>query len=210
MIRKSFLLLPLVAVLAACGTIATPVFEEELQQTRVAQAATSAFETASAPTATPTITPSETPLPTATPTLAPTETPVPPTNTPEPATNTPVPTEAPTEAAASGANAVTGDAANGQVIFNTFYQAANFACSTCHRVDSEEQLIGPGLLNISTRAEARVPGEDALTYIHQSIVDPSAYVVPNYPDNLMPKNWHEILTEAEINDLIAYLYTLKG
>ena len=205
MARKILLLIPLVLVIAACGTVATPVFEEQLEETRVAQAATSDAETAAAPTATATTEASATPLPSDTP--APTSTPEPATNTPEPATATTEPTEAPTEQAAA---APAGDAANGQVLFNTFEAAANFACATCHRVDSEEQLIGPGLLNVSVRAETRVPGQTAEEYLHNSIVHPSDHVVENYPDMLMPQVYATVFTEDEINDLVAYLFTLKG
>jgi mono/diheme cytochrome c family protein len=207
MARKILLMIPLVLLIAACGTVATPVFEEQLEETRVAQAATSEAATAAAPTATATVTPSETPLPTNTP--APTSTPLPPTSTPAPATNTAVPTTAPTEAEASAAGP-TGDPENGQVLFNQFIPAANFACSTCHLVDSEAQLIGPGLLNVAERAESRVPGQSALEYLHNSIVHPSDYVVENYPDMLMPQVYGTALTEAEIDDLVAYLFTLKG
>ncbi len=105
--------------------------------------------------------------------------------------------------------AIEGDPANGQVLFNTFQAEANFACATCHYVDKEDQLIGPGLLNVSARAVERVAGLDAYDYIHTSIVDPGAFVVPNYPDNLMPRNWAQIYSDQQIADLIAYLFTLQ-
>jgi cytochrome c2 len=99
--------------------------------------------------------------------------------------------------------------ANGETLFNTFQPAASFACSTCHRADSEDRLIGPGLLNIGIRAETRVEGQSAIEYIYASIVDPSAYVVDTYPDGLMPPTWAEIYSESEIYDIIAYLMTLR-
>lgn len=193
-------------MIAACGTVATPEWSEEAQGTQVALAATAEQQTANAPTALPTSTFTATPLPT----ILPTATTVPPTTAPttEPPTATVAPpTEAP--AAANAAAAPEGDPANGQVLFNEMQAAAGFACSTCHFTNQETQLIGPGLLNISTRAETRVPGESAYDYLHTSIVDPSAYVVEGFPDNLMPKIYGEIFTEEQINDLIAYLYTLK-
>ncbi len=210
MLRKSMLLIPLLAVLAACGTVATPVFEAELQETRIAEAATSAAETAAAPTATFTVTPSETPLPTNTPTLLPTSTSVPPTNTSEPPTNTPEPTDAPAETTGGeGETVLTGDPVNGQALFQTFVPEANFACNTCHLVDSEAQLIGPGLLNVGIRAATRVEGQTAEEYLHNSILHPSDYVVENYPDMLMPQVYATVFSEDEINDLVAYLFTLQ-
>lgn len=144
----------------------------------------------------------------ATATLPPTVTPPEPTLTatllPPTATATSIPTQAPLVQGASE-----GDAANGQVLFNTFQPAASFACGTCHYVDREDQLIGPGLLNVSLRAESRVPGMSVYDYLHTSIVNPGAFVVPNFPDGLMPRNWAEIYSEQEINDLIAYLMTLQ-
>jgi cytochrome c2 len=45
-----------------------------------------------------------------------------------------------------------GDPAAGEILFNTFVDEVSFACSTCHRVDSVEQLIGPGLLGVGSPA----------------------------------------------------------
>ncbi|MCC7451765.1 MAG: cytochrome c [Anaerolineae bacterium] len=100
------------------------------------------------------------------------------------------------------------DAMNGQQLFNTFQPAAGIACATCHRVDSEARLVGPGLLNVGKRAGTRVRGMSAIEYLRQSIVSPSAYVVEGYTD-LMPKNWGKVFSEKQIDDLIAYLLTLK-
>ncbi len=102
----------------------------------------------------------------------------------------------------------TADPENGVVLFETFQSDAGFACSTCHHVDSEDRLIGPGLLNLGSRAESRVDGQDAITYIYQSIVHPSEFVVPDYPDQVMPANWADVYSEAEIYDIVSYLITL--
>ena len=127
-----------------------------------------------------------------------------PTPTLPPDAVTPVPTNnlRPQEAPA-------GDASNGQVLFNTFQPAASFSCATCHYVDREDPLIGPGLLNVSIRAESRVPGMRVYEYLHTAIVNPGAFVVPNFPDGLMPRNWAQIYSEQELNDIIAYLMTLQ-
>jgi cytochrome c oxidase subunit 2 len=43
-------------------------------------------------------------------------------------------------------------------------------------------------------------------YLHQSIMEPSAFVVEGYPD-VMPHTYGETLTDQQISDLIAYLLT---
>lgn len=195
--------LPLLALLiAACGSVATPVWSEQAQGTQAALVVTAEHLTEIAPTATP-LPPTETPTP-----LPPTPTPVPPTATAtvEQPTATTVP---PTETPASVAQALAGNVENGQVLFNEVRGEVNFACATCHYPNQEAQLIGPGLLNVSVRAETRVEGVSAADYLHQSIVEPGAYVVEGYPDGLMPQIYAQIFTEEQIQDIIAYLYTLK-
>lgn len=210
-------LLPALALCAAvaasaCGTVATPEWAAEAQGTQAALLVTSEHLTEIAPTLTPTTPPTATPVPpTATATTAPTEVP---TEAPtEPPTAVPT-VEATAEVAASGAGEVTGDPENGQVVFTTTHETASgvWACAQCHSVTPDEaRLIGPGLWNVSIHAETRVEGQSAYDYIHESIVDPNAFIAPGdppYPANLMPQNWEEVLTPEELNDLIAYLYTL--
>ncbi|KXK19467.1 MAG: cytochrome c class I [Chloroflexi bacterium OLB15] len=139
----------------------------------------------------------------------------------------PAPTEAPTEAlpptlpptepAASGGE-VTGDAANGQVVFTTQHtlpDGSSWSCNACHSITPDElRLIGPGLWDVAVRAETRVEGETAVEYIHQSIIDPEALIVPvadGQPDWAlhMPHGFGDVLSEQEINDVIAYLFTLQ-
>ena len=108
-----------------------------------------------------------------------------------------------------GALPLSADPANGKQLFNTFQPAAGIACATCHRVDSEERLVGPGLLDVGKRAQTRIRGLTAVEYLQQSIVSPSAYVVEGYAD-LMPKNWGQVFSDKQIDDLIAYLLTLRG
>src|SRR4051812_28865850 len=171
------LALPLFGLLlGACGTIATPVWSDQAKGTEDAMVATAAQMTALAPTATATL------VPTDLPTNAPTATTVPAAATEAP-TDVPTATAVPpTATAAQAAAGVTGDPAKGKEYFNTVRQEVNFACATCHHFDTEAQLIGPGLLNVSVRAASRVPGMSAYDYIHTSIVDPGAFVVPGFPD----------------------------
>ena len=183
-----------VFLLAGCGTMVSPVM-------RVATA-TSAVDLVTVDAATATPPPTQTPLPpTQTPMLLPTETPTPkPTPTPEP---TIVPVLSPIDRLVA-----VRDAENGAVLFKTFQEAANYACSNCHLPTSEKTNIGPGLLNIKDRAQTRVEGMTAAEYIYQSIVDSKAYTVEGFDPELMPQNWAEIYRDLEIFDIVAYLMTL--
>lgn len=206
------LLIAAVFLTAACGTVATPEWAADVQSTLVAQVSTDEHLTAIAPTFTPTFT-AVPPTATNTP-EPPTVTPVPPTETPLPATATPLP---PTEVPAVAASEPTGDAAAGQVVFNTTYTTASgqWACVLCHSPAPEQlRLIGPGLWDVSVRAETRVEGQNAYDYLHTAIVAPNDYIVPEdaggpYPPGLMPQNYAEVLTPEDLENVIAYLYTLK-
>ena len=55
---------------------------------------------------------------------------------------------------------LSGDSVNGGRLFSTFQPAAGIACSTCHRIDSQERLVGPGLLNVERLAEVTKAKEE--------------------------------------------------
>jgi mono/diheme cytochrome c family protein len=202
--RSVILLMLLTLFLAACGTVATPVFQVDLEETQVAAAATSDAATANAPTFTPTATITATATATALPTNTATDRPT------ESASDTPLPpTAVPTqEEAETGDAEVAGDPAAGQLLFTTFVAQASFACNTCHLPDSESMLIGPGLQHVGERGATRVEGLTAPEYIRQSILEPSAFVVDGFVDNLMPKVYGQVFSDEDIDDLIAYLMTL--
>ena len=82
-------------------------------------------------------------------------------------------------------------------------------CSGCHSLDGSvgkgaEQ--GPSFLGISERAGDRVPGLSAVEYLRQSIVDPGAYLAEGFDDN-MAKGLRFLLSEEDIDDLVAFLLT---
>ena len=188
-----------VIVLAGCGTLAAPVW----QAATPALTAVSEADAAPAADAAPSL-PTDTPIPpTATPTSAPTATP----------TSPPTPTAEPTaETVSSPIDRLVAvrDPENGKLLFETFQEAANYACSTCHSAVSEEKLVGPGLLNIKDRALTRVAGQSAAEYLYNSIINPDEHLVEGYEAELMPKNWTDIYSNIEIFDIVAYLLTLEG
>jgi mono/diheme cytochrome c family protein len=205
-----FSLLIAAALISACGVVVTPIWEAP--PTEVAQLPTQEAIIF---------------LEGARPTTPPTATPVPPSATPEPPTATPVlPTATPVQAAVEpttppeAAAPVTSndpvailassyDPAEGEALFNLM-TSTGYACSGCHLVNTEAQLIGPGLLNISTRGATRVAGMGAASYILDSILHPDNYVVEGFSDLLMPETYSTVFTEDQIYSIIAYLLTLNG
>lgn len=191
-----FIVLAMALMLAGCGTLAEPVLQAASATPLVVEERAAASQPTALPTATP-------PPPTATPVPLPTA-----TSTPLPSP-TPEPTAAPAQSPIDRLVAVR-DAENGKLLFETFQDAANYACANCHLADSEKTNLGPGLLNIKDRAAERVAGQSAAEYIYESIIDPQAYLVADFDPELMPRNWAEIYSDLQIFDIVAYLMTLEG
>ncbi|MCB0102654.1 MAG: hydrogenase iron-sulfur subunit [Anaerolineales bacterium] len=97
----------------------------------------------------------------------------------------------------------------GERIYNESDPGVNAGCRICHSLTKDERIIGPSFYGIADRAADRVPGMTAEEYLYQSIVDPNAYVVSGYPEGQMIQNFGDILTEEQIQDLIAFLMTLE-
>ena len=98
-------------------------------------------------------------------------------------------------------------ASNGDTLFHEM-TSTGFACSSCHNVDNEDRLVGPGMLNVGARAWERQPGVSAPAYLYNSILHPNDYLVESYPENVMPAVYADVFSESEIYDLVAYLMTL--
>ncbi len=83
-------------------------------------------------------------------------------------------------------------------------------CTACHTITGVSTgTIGPVLDGLASRAGTLVSGLSAEEYIRQSILTPSSYVVEGFQDNVMPLNFGETFSEAQLNDLIAFLLTLE-
>ncbi len=83
-------------------------------------------------------------------------------------------------------------------------------CSNCHTLDgsvkTSPQFTAPSFQGISERAGDRVSGLSAVEYPRQSIFDPSAYVVEGFDDN-MDKGYRILMSEEDVDDLVAFLLT---
>ncbi len=143
-------------------------------------------------------------------------TPEQPTSTPQPPPATPTPEPPPaTEEAVSAVDSLTiGDPDRGRQIFENggekYADKPDDWCIHCHSLDGSEGY-GPSMQGISERAGDRVPELSAAEYIRQSILEPDAYVVED--SKYLSKNIAMgrfpgiLLSEEELNDLIAFLLT---
>ena len=83
-------------------------------------------------------------------------------------------------------------------------------CATCHTVGGPGGR-GPDLGGVGGRAGTRTPGTPAKAYLVESLINPPAFIVPNYP-NIMPKIDRPPigLNRSELWAAVAYLESLGG
>jgi hypothetical protein len=134
-------------------------------------------------------------------------------------TETPVPTDAPQSTRAAqpttasvgtdiNASLPPGDAGRGQQIFNSAQPLANGQPAGCNGCHTGGLPIAPDIQGVATRAESRKPGLSAEKYLHESIVQPDAFVVPDF-NPIMPKDFGQRMSPQDLGDVIAYLMTLR-
>jgi cytochrome c2 len=96
-----------------------------------------------------------------------------------------------------------------------FMKAGCPACHTIPGIEGATGKVGPLLMEGSNaplrikdpdyKGKAKSPKE----YITESILEPSAYVVKDFPDNQMPKDFGVRLTGGALNKIVDYLAKLK-
>jgi mono/diheme cytochrome c family protein len=106
-----------------------------------------------------------------------------------------------------GAAAPAGNAQAGETLFAEATLGANPGCKTCHSLDGT-QLVGPTMQGYGARAGTRVEGLSAEEYTRASLVDPTAHVVEGYAQGVMP-SYRDSLDETQLNDMVAYLLSLR-
>ncbi|GAB4579745.1 MAG: hypothetical protein Fur0022_24840 [Anaerolineales bacterium] len=108
-----------------------------------------------------------------------------------------------------GETSAVGDAKAGEALFNQLTIDVQPGCVTCHSLTPDTVIVGPSLAGVGTRAATRVSGLSAEDYIRQSILEPDAYVVEGFQPGVMVQVWEETLTPEQVDNLTAYLLTLK-
>lgn len=102
-----------------------------------------------------------------------------------------------------------------------YFSSVSPPCSACHSIAPNVNLTGPSLAGLATRVEALLKSSDykgsatdVVGYIKESIETPNAYIVPGsmYSANglsFMPNTFSKALTKEQIDDIAAFLATLK-
>jgi len=92
------------------------------------------------------------------------------------------------------------DAAAGQKLFAQAVLGAQTGCSTCHSLDGST-IVGPSMQGVGGRLSA--------DEIRTSILDPEAVLSDGFASGLMPAVWSDELTDEQVDQLVAYLSSLK-
>jgi cytochrome c oxidase subunit 2 len=90
-----------------------------------------------------------------------------------------------------------GSLGEGETLFGSL------GCQSCHSLDGSP-LVGPTVQGIGQRAAGRIEGYSTEQYLAESIVRPCDYIVSEFTC-VMPQNFGERLTAADLSNLIAFL-----
>jgi mono/diheme cytochrome c family protein len=95
---------------------------------------------------------------------------------------------------------VTGDVEAGREVF------VSTGCGSCHTLQAAGTTgtTGP---NLDTELEvgAEAAGVPLAEYVRTSIIDPDAWVMPQWSGGVMPANFDDQLSDEELDDLVAFI-----
>ena len=118
--------------------------------------------------------------------------------------------------ASCAAAAQKADPARGKTVYERPIKSARGdlpSCAKCHPSVAGAPMtvsMGINLHDIALKAGQRVQGQSAEDYLRASIVDPDAFLAEGFQDGLMSREYKQLLTPQEIEDLVAYMMTLKN
>jgi mono/diheme cytochrome c family protein len=83
-------------------------------------------------------------------------------------------------------------------------------CAGCHTIEGLNQAeIGPDLTHIAQVAATRQEALSAEEYIRESFLIPDAYFVEGYEPEVVEQTCGGVLSEQQLDELVAFLLTLK-
>jgi cytochrome c551/c552 len=94
-----------------------------------------------------------------------------------------------------------GNAAAGKAVF------ASNGCASCHtfKPAGATGTVGPNLDTAPT-TDAKADKNMALAaFVHESIVQPDAYIAKGYTKGIMPTNFGSSISSSDLNDLVAFI-----
>jgi nitric oxide reductase subunit C len=101
------------------------------------------------------------------------------------------------------------------------FRTASPACTACHSLQPGVQLAGPSMAGVAERATRTLASSDYTGdandvegYLREAIIAPSAHLVPGSMFSasgvsFMPNTYAESLTEQQVDQLVAFLASLK-
>jgi cytochrome c oxidase subunit 2 len=106
---------------------------------------------------------------------------------------------APAPSSPSPPSSPSSGAAGGLSVFN-----AN-GCSTCHTLSAARASgnVGPDLDKLVSYAQQA--HQPLAAFVHESIVDPGAYVQPGYQNGIMPTTFGSQLSKGQLSALVTFL-----
>lgn len=93
---------------------------------------------------------------------------------------------------------------------NAVSALAKYQCNLCHQlpgIAGAEQAvaIGPDLRALAKTAATRAPGQDASSFIRESILAPDAVVAQGFAPGVMPADFGQRMRAAELEMIVDYL-----
>jgi cytochrome c oxidase subunit II len=117
-------------------------------------------------------------------------------------------TPAATPTPAGGGGGAANNSAAGKALF-----AAN-GCGACHKLTAAggSGTVGPDLDKLAADAAkyGKQKSQTPEQYVATSIKDPGAFVVPGFPNGVMPTTFGSTLTPSQLDTLVKYLLTSGG
>ena len=89
--------------------------------------------------------------------------------------------------------------------------AQQYGCLACHSLDGSV-VVGPSWVGIYGTQEQLADGSTITTdddYLRTAILDPNAQIVEGFAPGIMPQNFAQLLTDDQINQIIAFIASLQ-